>query len=40
MGACNTPLERYFQDLSGGISKAPKFLKIQLVNQKEKSAAV
>jgi hypothetical protein len=27
LGACNTPLERYFQDLSSGILKAPKFLK-------------
>jgi hypothetical protein len=36
LGACNTPLERYFQDLSNGILKAPKFLKLQLVNQKKK----
>jgi hypothetical protein len=35
MGACNTPLERYFQDLSNGILKAPKFLKLQLLNQKK-----
>jgi hypothetical protein len=28
-------LERYFQDLFSGILKAPKFLKIQLVNQKK-----
>jgi hypothetical protein len=33
MGACNTPLEKYFQNLSSGILKAPKFLKFQLVNQ-------
>jgi hypothetical protein len=36
LGACNTPLERYFQNLSSGILKAPKFLKLQLVNQKRK----
>jgi hypothetical protein len=35
LGACNTPLERYFQDLSSGILKASKFLKLQLVNQKK-----
>jgi hypothetical protein len=35
MGACNTPLERYFQDISRGMLKAPKFLKFQLVNQKK-----
>jgi hypothetical protein len=29
MGACNTPLERYFQDLSNGILKAPEFLELQ-----------
>ena len=34
LGACNTPLERYFQDLSSGILKAPKFLKPQLENPK------
>jgi hypothetical protein len=32
-GACNTPLERCFQDLSSGILKAPKFLKFELVNK-------
>jgi hypothetical protein len=32
--ACNTLLEEYFQDLSSGILKASKFLKLQLVNQK------
>ena len=32
--ACSTPLERYFQDLSSGILKAPKFFKLQFVNQK------
>ena len=31
LGACNTPLERYFQ----GIIKKPKFLKFQLVNPKK-----
>ena len=36
----NTPLERYFQDLSRGILKAPTFLKSQLVNQKNKYAVV
>jgi hypothetical protein len=35
MGACNIPLERYFQDLSIGILHAPKFLEFQLVNQKK-----
>jgi hypothetical protein len=35
LGACNKPLERYFQELSSGISKAPKFLKLQLVNLKK-----
>jgi hypothetical protein len=29
LGACNTPLERYFQDLSSSISKAP-ILKISV----------
>jgi hypothetical protein len=33
LGACNTPLERYFQDLSSGVLKASKIIKIQLVNQ-------
>ena len=33
-GACNTPLERYFQDLSTGILKAPNFLQFQLVESK------
>ena len=31
--ACITPLERYFQDLSSGIFKTPKFLKFHLVNK-------
>jgi hypothetical protein len=35
LGACNTLLEEYFQDLSNGILKAPKFLKLQLVNLKK-----
>jgi hypothetical protein len=35
LGACNTPLEMYFQDISSGIVKAPKFLTFQLVNQKK-----
>ena len=39
-GACNTPLERYCQDLSSSILNAPKFLKFQLVNQKNKSTFV
>ena len=34
LGACNTPLERCFQDLSNGILQAPKSLKLQLVNPK------
>ena len=33
MGACNTPLKRLFQDLSSGILKAPKLLKLQLVKK-------
>jgi hypothetical protein len=32
LGACNTPLERCFQDLSSTILKAPKFLTFELVN--------
>ena len=40
LGVCNTPLERYFQDLPSGILKTPNFLKFQLVNQKNKSAVV
>ena len=40
MGACNTPLEKYFQDLPSGIFKAPKFLKSHLVNKKNKYAFV
>jgi hypothetical protein len=36
MGTCNIQLERYSQDLSSGMLKAPKFLKFQLVNQKKK----
>jgi hypothetical protein len=40
MGAYNTPLEKYFQDLSSGILNAPKFLKFQLLNQKNKSTVV
>jgi hypothetical protein len=35
--AGNTPLERYFQDLSNGILKAIKFLEFMLVNQKKKN---
>ena len=38
--ACNTPFERYFQDLSNDILKAPKFLKFELVNQKNKFVVV
>jgi hypothetical protein len=34
-GACNKPLERYFQYLFSGILKGPKFLKLQLINQKK-----
>jgi len=37
LGAYNTPLERYSQDLSNGISKASKFLKTQLVNRKKQN---
>jgi hypothetical protein len=40
LGASNTPLERYFQDLSSGILKSPKFFKFQLLNQKTKSAVI
>jgi hypothetical protein len=35
LGVCDTSLERYFQDLSSGILKAPKFLRLQLVIQKK-----
>ena len=35
MGACNTPLEKYFQDLSSCKLKTPEFLKLHLVNQKK-----
>ena len=35
LGACNTPLEMYFQDLPSDILKAPKFLKFQFVNPKK-----
>ena len=34
--ACNTPLEKYFQDLFSCILKASKFLNHQLVNPKNK----
>ena len=34
LGACNTPLGKYFQDISTIILKAPKFLKFELLNQK------
>ena len=37
LGACNIPLERYFQDLSNGILHALKFLKLQLQIQKNKT---
>ena len=40
MGACNTQLRRYFEDLSRSILETPKFLKFQLVNQKNKYAFV
>ena len=40
MGACNTPLERCFQDLSRGILKSTKFLKFYFVNQKNTYALV
>jgi hypothetical protein len=40
MGACNTPLEKYFQALFSDILKVPKFLKFELVNQEEKNAFV
>jgi hypothetical protein len=33
-GMCNTPLRKYFQDLSNGLLQAPKFQKIQLVKPK------
>jgi hypothetical protein len=35
LGACNTPLERYFQEISSNLLKAPNFLKFHLVNQKK-----
>jgi len=40
LGTCNTPLERYFQDLSSGILKTPKILNFLLVNQENKNAFV
>ena len=40
MGACNTSIEMYFQDLSSSISKVPKILNSMLVNQKNKSAFI
>ncbi len=33
LGACDIPLERYFQDLSSGISHAPKHVILQLQNE-------
>ena len=33
LGACDIPLERYFQYLSNGTLQAPRYLKFQLVNQ-------
>jgi hypothetical protein len=36
LGACNTPLERYFQDLSSGMLETFKFLQFELINQKKK----
>ena len=39
LGACNTLLERYLQDISSGILKAPKFLKLQLVNPQKKNCS-
>jgi hypothetical protein len=35
IGACNTPLERVFQDISNGILQAPKFQKFQMVKPKK-----
>ena len=35
MGACDIPLQKYFQDLSNGILLAPKYLKCQLVSQEK-----
>ena len=32
---CDIPLERYFQKLSNGILRAPKYLKCQLVSQEK-----
>jgi hypothetical protein len=40
LGACNTPLERYFQYLCSSIAKAPKLLKLQLVNKKNKFVVI
>ena len=37
LGACNIPLERYFQDLSNGILHALKFQKLQSQIQKNKT---
>jgi hypothetical protein len=38
LGACNTLLERYFQDISNGILQAPNFFLKKLVDQKNKYA--
>ena len=35
LGACDIPLERYFQDLPNGILRASKYLKCQLVSQEK-----
>ena len=34
-GACDIPLEKYFQDLSNGVLQDPKYLKCQLVSQEK-----
>jgi hypothetical protein len=34
-GTCNTPLERYFQELSIGKLQAPNFQKFQVVKPKK-----
>jgi hypothetical protein len=40
LGVYNTPLERYFEDLSSGMVKTPKFLIFQLINKKNEYASV
>jgi hypothetical protein len=39
LGACNTPLERYLQNLFRGMLKTPNFLKFELVKKKKKNCS-